>query len=106
MSWSGSSAPPRGPLAEFLSQPDHFLSASQPEHDREGPDPREGLIGTWPESPQPISLPRDISTGDSDTDKDRRDWMSMPGSWVGAWGCVRAESLLSPLKGGLGRLIL
>lgn len=49
-------------MAEFPSQPDHFLLASQPEHDREGPDPREGLIGAWPESPQPISLPRDFST--------------------------------------------
>ena len=57
MSWSGSSAPLRGPVAEFPSQPDHFLLASQPEHDREGPDLRQGLIGAWPESPRPISLP-------------------------------------------------
>ena len=81
-------------MVEFPSQPDHFLLASQPEHNREGPDPREGLIRNGLNLLGP-SVFLETFPQDSDTDKGHKDWQSMSGSRVGAWSLLRADSLLS-----------
>lgn len=96
--------PTQGSCTAAPSQPDHFLSVSQPEKARRNADLRQGLIGASAAPSQPTRLLTGTFGQEPAAHKgrmDRQPAAGPQGGQPGAHSRRREGPLFSPLKGGL-----